>query len=93
MPDARCPITNAQLPITHYQFTMKRVIVLVGLPASGKSQFARELLLSDNYQFTMKRVIVLVGLPASGKSQFARELLLSEFIARNGSRFSLVAGE
>lgn len=38
---------NAQLPITHYQFTMKRVIVLVGLPASGKSQFARELLLSE----------------------------------------------
>ena len=27
--------------------TMKRVIVLVGLPASGKSQFAKELLLSE----------------------------------------------
>ena len=27
--------------------TMKKVIVLVGLPASGKSQFARELLLSE----------------------------------------------
>jgi hypothetical protein len=47
MPNARCPITNYQLPITNYQFTMKRVIVLVGLPASGKSQFARELLLSE----------------------------------------------
>src|SRR4028118_939881 len=42
MPYALCPMPNYQLPIT-----MKRVIVLVGLPASGKSQFARELLLSE----------------------------------------------
>ena len=42
MPYALCPMPYAQLPIT-----MKRVIVLVGLPASGKSQFATELLLSE----------------------------------------------
>jgi predicted kinase len=42
MPNAQCPMPHSPFPII-----MKRVIVLVGLPASGKSQFARELLLSE----------------------------------------------
>ena len=39
----RAATVNSQ----QYLITMKRVIVLVGLPASGKSQFAKELLLSE----------------------------------------------